>query len=48
VNQGYGGSGWGWNTSGLAPGTYQVGVWAREGGSTNRYDAYFIGTYQIS
>ena len=48
VKQGYGASAWSWNTVGLAPGTYQVGVWARQGGSTAPYDAYFIATYQLS
>jgi outer membrane protein assembly factor BamB len=38
---------WSWNTSAFAPGTYQVGVWARQSGSTARYDAYFIGTFQL-
>jgi hypothetical protein len=36
-----------WNTAGLAPGTYQVGVWAKQSGSTARYDAYFISTYRL-
>ncbi len=38
---------WSWNTSGMAPGTYQVGVWAKAGTSTASYDAYFIGTYTL-
>ena len=38
---------WGWNTSSYAPGTYQVGVWAKAAASAASYDAYFIGTYQL-
>ena len=39
---------WSWNTAGLAPGTYQVGVWARSNGSPAAYDTFFIGTYQLA
>jgi hypothetical protein len=39
---------WTWNTAGLAPGTYQVGVWAKHTGSAASYDAYFIGTFQLA
>src|SRR5216683_2996605 len=39
---------WSWNTAGLAPGTYQVGVWARSTGSPAAYDTFFIGTYQLA
>jgi hypothetical protein len=38
---------WNWNTTGYALGTYQVGVWAKAGGSGAAYDAYFIGTYRL-
>jgi hypothetical protein len=48
VKQAYGGTAWTWNTAGLAPGTYLVGVWARQSGSMNSYDSYFIRTYQLS
>src|SRR5207302_7071622 len=48
VKQGYGAGAWSWTTMGLAPGTYQVGVWARQAVSGASYDAYFIGTYQLS
>ncbi len=34
--------------TGLAPGTYQVGVWARSTGSPAAYDTFFIGTYQLA
>jgi hypothetical protein len=44
----YGGATWSWNTTGLAPGTYQVGVWARQAGSAASYDAYYIGTYRVA
>jgi N-acetylmuramoyl-L-alanine amidase/Fibronectin type III domain len=49
VKQSYGAAAsWSWNTTGMAPGTYQVGVWARQSGSGASYDAYFIGTYQLA
>jgi hypothetical protein len=38
---------WTWNTTGYAAGTYQVGVWVKQAGSTATHDAYFIGTYQL-
>jgi hypothetical protein len=43
----YGAASWTWNTAGLAPGTYQVGVWARQPGSANAYDAYGITTFAL-
>jgi cysteine-rich secretory family protein len=43
----YGAATWTWNTAGLAPGTYQLGVWARQPGSTNAYDAYGFTTFAI-
>jgi hypothetical protein len=46
--RGYGSPAWTWPTSGLAPGNYQVGVWARQSGSTNAHDAYFVETFQLS
>ena len=48
VKQGYGVATWSWSTVGLAPGTYQVGVWSRQSGSTSSRDSYFISTYQIT
>jgi hypothetical protein len=36
-----------WDTSGLGPGTYQVGVWARQSGSGSAYEAYGISTIQL-
>jgi hypothetical protein len=48
MKQGYGSAGWTWNTAGLAPGTYQVGVWARQSGSAASYDTYAIVTYGVS
>jgi hypothetical protein len=44
---GYGGSSYVWNTSGLASGVYQVGVWARQSGSASAYEAYGITTFSI-
>lgn len=44
----YGGATFDWNTSGLAPGLYQVGVWARRAGSTASYEAFFVGSYQLA
>jgi hypothetical protein len=43
----YGAAAWTWNTTGLATGSYQVGVWARQTGSTSAHDAYFIGTFEL-
>jgi streptogramin lyase len=36
-----------WNTSGLAPGTYQVGVWAKDPKSIKKYDSYAYVTYTL-
>jgi hypothetical protein len=44
----YGTAGWNWVTAGLAPGTYQIGVWGRQTGSKASNDAYFISTYDLS
>lgn len=38
---------WSWNTSSYAPGTYQLGVWAKQSSSSASYDAYYITTYQL-
>jgi hypothetical protein len=43
----YGASTLTWNTPGLAAGTYQLGVWARQPGSSNSYDAYAFTTFEI-
>lgn len=43
----YGTSMWAWNTTGLAAGTYQIGAWARQSGSTASYDAYGITTFAL-
>jgi hypothetical protein len=48
VKRTYGAATWSWDTAGLAPGTYQVVVWAREAGSTAAYEAYFVTTYQLT
>jgi hypothetical protein len=47
ASTGFGGSTWAWTTTGLIGGVYGVGVWARQTGSTARYDAYWIGTYNL-
>lgn len=44
----FGGASWIWNTTGLTPGVYGVGVWARDTGSTASYEAYWLGTYTLS
>jgi len=43
----YGAASWTWNTTGLVPGTYELGVWARQPGSTNAYDAYGFTTFAV-
>jgi len=48
VGRGYGSASWDWNTTGLALGLYSVGVWARQAGSTAKYDTFFIGSYQLA
>jgi hypothetical protein len=48
LKRAWGSAGWTWNTAGLAPGTYQVGVWARESGSTASYDDFFISAYRLT
>ena len=36
-----------WHTAGLVPGPYQIGVWARQAGSTVSYQAFAIITFQL-
>jgi streptogramin lyase len=36
-----------WDSTGLQPGVYQVGVWARQTGSLAAYEAYAIATFQV-
>lgn len=36
-----------WNTTGLPNGTYQIGVWAKQAGSTRRYDAFAFNTFTL-
>jgi hypothetical protein len=43
----YGASSWTWTTTGLAIGTYELGVWARQAGSTSPYEAYAITTFVL-
>jgi hypothetical protein len=47
VKRDYGSGAWAWDTTGLAPGIYQVGVWARQPGSPSSYDAYGITTFTL-
>lgn len=47
MEQDYGGNSWTWNTTGLAPGAYEVGVWARQPGSTSAYDAWGWTTFVL-
>jgi hypothetical protein len=47
MQQDYGAGAWTWNTTGLALGTYQLGVWARQPGSTSSYDAFGITTFVL-
>ena len=37
-----------WKTDGAPVGVWQIGVWAREGGTTSSYDAYAIGTFIVN
>ena len=37
-----------WNTEGLSPGPWQIGVWARQSGSTSAYQAFAFITYQLT
>ena len=43
----YGAASWVWDTTALTPGTYELGVWARQPGSTNAYDAYGFTTFAV-
>jgi hypothetical protein len=40
-------SGYGWDTAALANGRYQISVWARQQGSSRRYDVYTNMSYYI-
>ena len=44
----FGANTWAWNTTGLAPGIYGVGVWARQSGSGAAYESYWLGTYTLT
>jgi hypothetical protein len=37
-----------WNTTALPPGTYGIGVWARNSGSTANYEAYSLNTFALT
>jgi len=48
VKQPFGGSIWTWDTSGYAPGMYEVSVWAnRTGGDTSTYQAFAELNYSV-
>jgi len=47
IKQGWGAATWTWNTSTYGAGTYQVGVWVKQAGSTAAHDAYYIGSFQL-
>jgi hypothetical protein len=47
LKRGYGSASWTWDTTGLPNGTYQIGIWARQIGSANAYDAYNFTTIVI-
>ncbi len=40
-------SSWTWQTAGLSPGTYSIQVWARNAGSTARYEVYKSCSYTL-
>ena len=44
----YGAGSWTWDTTGLAAGTYLVGVWAQQPGSAAQYDTYAFTTFVLS
>ena len=47
--QAYGiGTSWQLDTSLYPSGTYQVGLWARQAGSPNAHDSFFVSTYSVS
>ena len=48
VKRTWGAATWTWNTGAYAPGTYQVGVWVKQAGSTAAHNAYYIGSFQLS
>jgi len=37
-----------WNTDGSGPGPWQIGVWARQAGSTKSYEAFAFITFQLT
>ena len=39
---------WNWVTTGMPAGTYELGVWVKQAGSSNRYDAYAITVFTLS
>lgn len=47
IGRDWGTSTWTWDTTGLANGVYQVGVWAKQPTSPNTYDAYAIKSFRV-
>jgi hypothetical protein len=47
MTQDYGTTAWKWDTTNLPPGTYQIGVWARQKNSLNAYDTYGYETFAL-
>jgi hypothetical protein len=37
-----------WDTTGLSPGPWEIGVWVRQGGSKARYEAFAFTTFQLT
>ena len=48
VSTTWGSGTWAWNTTGLQPGLYGIGVWVRSTGSTAQYESWWLGTYQLT
>ena len=44
----YGGASFSWNTTGLAPGTYQISIWIRRQGSSAAYETFTGGAYTLT
>jgi hypothetical protein len=47
VKQPFGAGTWLWMTAGLPAGTYELGVWVKQAGSTRRYDAYALTVFTL-
>ena len=47
MTQNYGTTPWTWDTTSLAPGTYQIGLWARRTGVAKNYETYNYTTFVL-